>query len=105
MIAGMKHLLLVAAAVASALAQTPDGVPAPSNVRAAAYPRLLPDRRVIFQLKAPTAQKVQVMPGGGSNGMGKGPFDMARAEDGVWSATIGPVAPGFQYYWFLVDGV
>src|SRR5215510_10912534 len=100
----MKHLFLVAAALVLH-AQQPEGVPASSNVRGAQYPRILSDRRVVFQLKAPGAQKVQVMPGGGANGMGKGPFDMARAEDGTWSATIGPVAPGFHYYWLLVDGV
>ncbi|RPI24299.1 MAG: esterase, partial [Acidobacteria bacterium] len=27
------------------------------------------------------------------------------ASDGTWTATIGPVQPGFHYYWFLVDGV
>ena len=100
----MKHVLLLVAAC-TLHAQTPDGIPAPSNVRGAQYPRILPDRRVVFQIKAPTAQKVQVMPGGGSNGMGKGPFDMSRAEDGTWTATIGPAAPGFHYYWFLIDGV
>ena len=104
MIGAMKSLVLLAAALALQ-AQSPEGVPAPSNVRAAAYPRILSDRRVVFQLKAPAAQKVQVMPGGGVNGMGKGPFDMSRAEDGTWTTTIGPVAPGFHYYWFLVDGV
>jgi enterochelin esterase-like enzyme len=108
MIGHMKSRLSVAAlAFASAFAQTPvpEGTPASSNVRGANYPRLLADRRVVFQIKAPSAQKVQVMPGGGSNGMGKGPFDMTRAEDGTWTATIGPVAPGFHYYWLLVDGV
>jgi hypothetical protein len=104
MIDRMKHLVLFASA-AVLWAQAPEGVPAPSNVRGAQYPRILPDRRVVFQIKAPAAQKVQVMPGGGSNGMGKGPFDMSRAEDGTWTATIGPVAPGFHYYWLLVDGV
>jgi enterochelin esterase family protein len=100
----MKWMILAAAAM-SAWAQSPEGIPAPSNVRGSAYPRLLPDRRVVFQLKAPAAQKVEVMPGGGANGMGKGPFPMTKSDDGVWSATIGPVAPGFHYYWFLVDGV
>src|SRR5689334_8241103 len=60
MIGLMKALLLVGIAL-MLHAQAPEGVPAPSNVRAAAYPRILPDRRVVFQLKAPSAQKVQVM--------------------------------------------
>lgn len=45
------------------------------------------------------------MPGGGENGMGKGPFAMEKSAEGVWTATIGPVQPGFHYYWFLIDGV
>src|SRR5690349_15171025 len=105
MIGPMKVMLLIAAAAAVYAQSSPEGIPAPSNVRAAAYPRILPDRRVVFQLKAPGAQKAQVMPGGGTNGLGKGPFEMTRAEDGTWSATIGPAAPGFHYYWFLIDGV
>ncbi|HEU0121932.1 MAG TPA: alpha/beta hydrolase-fold protein [Bryobacteraceae bacterium] len=79
--------------------------PAVSNVRGASYPQILPDRRVTFQVKIPSAQKVQVMPGGGANGLGKGPFDMTRSADGVWSVTIGPAQAGFHYYWLLVDGV
>jgi enterochelin esterase family protein len=30
---------------------------------------------------------------------------MARGADGTWSVTIKPAAPGFHYYWFVVDGV
>lgn len=45
------------------------------------------------------------MPGGGVNGLGKGPFPMTKGEDGIWSVTIGPADPGFHYYWLLVDGV
>ena len=63
------------------------------------------DRRVSFQVKLPTAQRVEVMPGGGANGLGKGPFPMTRSAEGIWATTIGPVQPGFHYYWFLVDGV
>ncbi|MEP7363906.1 MAG: alpha/beta hydrolase-fold protein [Acidobacteriota bacterium] len=79
--------------------------PASSNVRGAAYPAIHSDLTVTFQVKAPTAQAVQVMPGGGSNGLGKGPFEMTKSADGIWTATIGPVQPGFHYYWLLIDGV
>ena len=88
-------------AATAVLAQTP----AVSNVRGAMFPQVHPDRRVTFQLTAPTAQKVELMPGGGNNGLGKGPFEMTRSAEGVWTATISPVQPGFHYYWFLVDGV
>jgi enterochelin esterase family protein len=79
--------------------------PAVSNVRGARYPQVEGDGRVTFQVKAPTAQTVAVMPGGGRNGLGKGPFAMTRGADGVWSVTVGPVQAGFHYYWLLVDGV
>ena len=105
----MRLLLILLAMPALCAAQTATppagGQPAASNVRGAEYPKILPGLRVTFQLKAPSAQKVEVMPGGGVNGLGKGPFEMTRAQDGVWTATIGPVQPGFHYYWFLVDGV
>src|SRR5712671_5718110 len=82
-----------------------DSVPATSNVPGAQYPRVYPDLRVSFRLRAPNAQKVQVQPGGGDNGLGQGPFDMTKGDDGVWTATIPPAVPGFHYYWFLIDGV
>jgi len=93
--------LLLALLTAAVAAQSP----ASSNVRGAAYPQIHADRRVTFQLKAPTARTVELMPGGGANGLGKGPFPMVRSADGVWSVTIGPAQPGFHYYWLLVDGV
>lgn len=96
----MFRLLLALAALGVA-AQ----MPAPSNVRAARFPQVFEDRRVTFQIKAPTAQSVAVMPGGGRNGLGVGPFAMTKDEAGVWSVTVGPAAPGFHYYWLLVDGV
>ena len=84
----------------------PDGSsPATSNVRGAEYPRVHPDLRVTFRLHAPNAQKVQVQPGGNDNGLGTGPFDMVRGEDGFWTVTTPPAVPGFHYYWLLVDGV
>lgn len=78
---------------------------AASNVRGAQYPRIHPDLRVTFRFRAPMAQQVQVRPGGDDNGLGRGPIEMQRGEDGVWSVTTLPVVPGFHYYWLLVDGV
>ncbi len=97
---------MVLAAVVCAAAAAPaqdDARPASSNVRGAEYPRVHADARVTFRLKAPGAQKVQVQPGGADNGLGKGPFDMAKGADGVWTVTTPPAAPGFHYYWLLVD--
>src|SRR5215471_4754266 len=82
-----------------------DAKAASSNVSRAEYPRVHPDGPVSFRLKAPDAKKVQVQPGGADNGLGKGPFDMERGDDGTWTVTTPPAVPGFHYYWLVVDGV
>ncbi len=98
-------LLLTIAACGFAWAQAAgDSQPATSNLPGAEYPRVHSDLRVTFRVNAPTAQKVQVMPGGNDNGLGKGPFDMVRDEKGNWTVTIPPAVPGFHYYWLIVDG-
>jgi enterochelin esterase-like enzyme len=79
-----------------------DSKPATSNVRGAEYPRISPDLRVTFRLKAPEAKKVQLQ---GGDGLGKSPFAMHQGDDGTWTVTTPPAVPGFHYYWFLVDGV
>jgi enterochelin esterase-like enzyme/acetyl esterase/lipase len=78
---------------------------ASTNVPRGEYPKVHPDGRVTFRLKAPDAKKVQLQPGGADNGLGKGPYDMGRGADGAWSATTPPAVPGFHYYWLVVDGV
>jgi enterochelin esterase-like enzyme len=95
----MNRLVWIALlAGATALAQPAgDAKPASTNVPGAPYPRIHPDLSVTFQLKAPDAHKVQVR-------LGKD-YEMARAEDGTWSATIPPQTPGFHYYYLVVDGV
>jgi len=70
-----------------------DSKPASSNVPGAAWPRVHADLRVSFRLTAPNAQKVQLQPGGGDNGLGKGPIDMVRDDKGVWTVTTEPAQP------------
>jgi enterochelin esterase-like enzyme len=82
-----------------------EGKPAPSNVPRQEYPRIGEDLRVTFRLKAPEARRVQVAPRGDDNGLGRGPFEMRRDRDGVWTVTTPPARPGFHYYELLVDGV
>lgn len=110
----MKPILCLAVLVCGVCyAQNQDGsVPASTNARGAEYPRILPDGRVTFQAKAPTAQTVQLAPGSdnntgdnGFNGLGKAPYDMVRDAEGTWTVTIPPPVPGLHYYWLLVDGV
>ena len=84
----------------------PEGESKPSstNINNAAYPRVHPDGRATFQMKAPDAKKVQVFT---NYGLGpRGHWDMTKGSDGVWTFTSPtPIVPGFHYYGFLVDGV
>lgn len=73
------------------------GYPAATNVRNAKYPQILPDNRVIFRIKAPEAQKVQV-------DLGK-KYDMVKDTGGFWTITTDPISKGFHYYSLLIDGV
>jgi para-nitrobenzyl esterase len=75
-----------------------DARPATTNVMGAQYPRVLPDRSVAFQLKAPEARSVAV------DIMHK-QYPMTRDADGVWSVTTPPLVEGFHYYQLIVDGV
>ena len=64
-------------------------------------PEIHPDRTVTFRLAAPKAQEVTL---NGSWDSGTN-LKMTKDESGVWSTTIGPLAPQLWGYWFLVDGV
>jgi enterochelin esterase-like enzyme len=80
-----------------------EGKPASTNVGNSGYPRVHPDSRVTFRLKAPDANKVQVFT---NYGLGTGgPWDMKRGDDGFWTVTSPPVLPGLHYYELIVDGV
>jgi enterochelin esterase family protein len=55
------------------------------------------DSRVIFQFKAPQAQRVQA-------DIMATQYDMVRDERGVWTVTTPPIVPGFHDYQLVVDG-
>jgi para-nitrobenzyl esterase len=82
---------------AATAAPSAEGVPAPSNVGPSGYPRILPDNRVVFQVRAPEAVRVQIDLGH--------LYDMRKDESGVWTVTTAPQDPGFHYYSLVVDGV
>ncbi len=73
------------------------GIPATTNVRGAKYPRVLPDNRVIFHIKAPDAQNVQI-------DLGK-KYDLVKDTAGYWNVTTDPLSEGFHYYSLLIDDV
>jgi enterochelin esterase-like enzyme len=73
------------------------GTPAPTNVRRAKFPQILPDSRAIFRIKAPDAQKVQL-------DLAR-KYDMVKDTAGVWSVTTDTLSEGFHYYSLIIDGV
>ncbi|GAB3949735.1 hypothetical protein GCM10028805_26520 [Spirosoma harenae] len=73
------------------------GSPASTNIRNAKYPQILPDNRVVFRVKAPDAQKVQI-------DLGK-KYDMVKDTAGFWNVTTDSVSRGFHYYSLLIDGL
>jgi enterochelin esterase-like enzyme len=81
---------------------TEAGVPASSNITGASYPRITPDSRITFRLRAPNARDVKLE---GGAGLVKAPLDLTRGDDGTWTVTTPPAVGGFHYYWFNVDGL
>lgn len=91
-------LLLILSGAGIIYAQSaPEGVPAPTNITNGRYPRILSDNKVVFQVNAPQANKVQI-------DLGK-LYDMIKDEKGLWSVTTEPQVPGFHYYSLVIDGV
>ena len=58
------------------------------------------DRTVTFRLRAPEATDVKI---GGD--FVQGTQAMQKAEDGVWSVTLGPLKPAIYSYTFRLNGV
>jgi enterochelin esterase family protein len=88
---------LAAALVIPAIAAELPGVPASTNVPGSAYPRILPDHRVVFRVKAPEAQSVKFQTDKG--------YDATKDAEGNWTATTEPQVAGFHYYWLVIDNV
>jgi enterochelin esterase family protein len=77
-------------------------------------PEVLPDGKVTFRIWAPDAKEVKLstegpesVPGATMQQAYAGMigFPLVKAEDGVWSTTVGPYPPGAYRYTFTVDGV
>ncbi len=97
----MMMLLLVILSVSEADSWSqprPDTIPAPTNVRPDGCPCILKDNRVVFEIKAPEADRLQIDMGGRL-------YEMARGEGDVWSVTTDPQVPGFHYYSLVIEGI
>jgi enterochelin esterase family protein len=60
-------------------------------------PQIRGDRSITFRISVPTAPDVQLRFDGKN-------FAMSKDQKGVWSATVGPVAPGLYAYSFGIGG-
>lgn len=71
--------------------------PASTNISQTGCPCILENLSVVFKVKAPEANKLQI-------DLGK-LYDMTKDNNGVWSVTTAPLVPGFHYYSLVIDGV
>ena len=105
--------LLVATITALAQGQPPsatppnNGAPIPRAGRGGpapiVSPEVLPDRRVVFRLRASRATDVALT---GDFGQKQSVTEkLTRDADGVWSVTLGPLTPDIYSYSFNIDGV
>ncbi len=97
--------VLAVALLGLGLVSAPAAAQAPTPAAPALVsPEILPDNRVTFRLHAPDATSVAVT-GDWPGGIHSTTTPMVKDERGVWSATVGPLAPEFWIYTFQVNGV
>ncbi|WP_432713902.1 alpha/beta hydrolase-fold protein [Pedobacter sp.] len=73
------------------------GAPASTNIGSNKYPQILSDHRVVFNMNAPGAKKVQV-------DLGK-KYDMIKDDAGNWTVTTDSISEGFHYYSLIIDDI
>jgi len=103
----MRKLSLFAAVVSAAMLTPLPNAPAQDRAGSRppefASPEVSAERKITFRIHAPKAEAVRLSSSDIPNtGWGVG---MKKAENGMWEASIGPIAPGAYRYSFSVDGV
>ena len=102
-------VMVVAAVSAQTPATPPAGQPAPGAAPQGrggrggppiVSPEVKDDRTVTLRFRAPNAKEVNVI--GEIDGK---PHPMTKDDNGIWSVTIGPLAPDVYNYQFNADGV
>jgi enterochelin esterase-like enzyme len=74
--------------------------------KASIITQVLPDRSVTFRLNAPDAHQVSVLVGFSNPPTAMAPsYELKKDNDGLWSATVGPLAPDLYEVQFNVDGL
>src|SRR5581483_2806857 len=97
-LATLPPLLAIAFASAQTNDAPNDAKPATSNVPGQQYPQVDSERRAHFRISAPQANSVSVSLGG------NGGTKLTKGDNGYWTGTTPPLAPGFHYYTVTVDG-
>jgi len=87
--------------IPAVLAQQGQGVAGTATGPQLVSPDVHPDKTVTFRLWAPKATEVTVN-GSWDNGTD---IKMSKDDNGVWSATVGPLGEQLWGYWYVVDGV
>ncbi len=67
-------------------------------------PEVSPDRKIVFRILAPQAKTLGLRASDIQGLPHEGPA-FSKDDNGVWSATVGPVEPGAYRYVFMVDAV
>jgi Carbohydrate-binding module 48 (Isoamylase N-terminal domain) len=109
-------LLLIALALSSLSqselhAQTKEYTPlyptaADTIAKASIITQVLPDRSVVFRLKSPDARQVSVLVGFSNPPIALAPsYPLKKDNDGLWSATVGRLAPDLYEVQFNIDGL
>ncbi|HWN38833.1 MAG TPA: alpha/beta hydrolase-fold protein [Gammaproteobacteria bacterium] len=92
---------LILAIASTALAQAPAAPPPP-----VISPEIGADRNVTLRLRAPSAERVDLVSGGDIPGVPmQGGLPLAKGADGVFSVMLPALAAGAYRYRFTVDGV
>ena len=68
-----------------------------TNINAGGFPKILADNSVVFKVRAPQAERVQI-------DLGR-LYDGVREANGTWTIVTDPQQEGFHYYSLVVDGV
>lgn len=94
--------LVASVAFAQAPAGPPAGAPGAGRGRGPAVvsPEVGADRTVTLRYLAPNAREVTA-----SGELDGKPHPLTKGDNGIWSVTIGPLAPDIYTYSFNVDGV
>ncbi len=83
-----------------AMAQMTQRQPTPNDTLKS--PKITADHRATIQIYAPKASEVTVS---GDFASSAKPVNLTKNDQGVWSATVGPLKPDYYIYTLMVDGV